>query len=330
MAKEKVTKSILFADISKSTALYEQLGDSKAQKVIAAGIKLLIKAIVRHEGIVVKTIGDEVMSVFDDPSSAMEAAILMQKLMEQLSAKLYHELNRPLNIQIGTHWGTVIHDNTDYFGDAVNVAARVVGLAKERQILATRQATMSLPKNLTEKLRKIGTTNVKGKKQQLEIFEMIWERENVTIMVDTLPEDLPPPDTHCLELTFKGRTLILNENHPSVTAGRHSTNDIIVNDDLISRLHARIELRRGQFILADQSVNGTYLLAKGSKQNYLRQTEYALNDSGFISLGRIVDPQGRNTITFKNLSSDQKNGDQRKLSMSKKFKKFFSFIKFSR
>ncbi|MDH3348155.1 MAG: adenylate/guanylate cyclase domain-containing protein, partial [Desulfobulbaceae bacterium] len=102
MAKEKVTKSILFADISKSTALYEQLGDSKAQKVIAAAIKLMIKAIVRHKGIVVKTIGDEVMSVFDEPISAMEAAILMQKLMEQLSAKLYHELNRPLNIQIGT------------------------------------------------------------------------------------------------------------------------------------------------------------------------------------------------------------------------------------
>ena len=324
MAKEKVTKSILFADISKSTALYEQLGDSKAQKVIAAAIKLLIKAIVRHNGIVVKTIGDEVMSVFDEPISAMEAAILMQKLMEQLSAKLYHELNRPLNIQIGTHWGTVIHDNTDYFGDAVNVAARVVGLAKERQILATRQATLRLPKKLTEKLRKIGTTKVKGKQQQLEIFEMIWERENVTVMVDTLPEDLPPADTHRLELTFNGQTLLLNENHPSITAGRHSTNDIVVNDDLISRLHARIELRRGQFVLADQSVNGTYLLVKGSKQNYLRQTEYALTGSGFISLGRSVDPQGRNTISFTNLSADQNNADN-KLSIIKKIKNLFSF-----
>ena len=322
MTKEKVTKSILFADISKSTQLYEQLGDRKAQQIVAAAVKLLTKAVVRHEGKVVKTIGDEVMCAFDDPVSALQSAILMQKLMEQFSAKLYHELNRPLNIQVGTHWGPVIQDDTDYFGDAVNVAARVIGLAKERQILATRQATTGLPKEMADKLRKIGTAGVKGKQQKLEIFEMVWERENVTIMLDTPPEDLPAPDARCLQLTFKGHTLLLNENHSSITIGRHSTNDIVVNDDLISRLHARVELRGGQFILTDQSVNGTYVLKDGNKQNYLRQTEYSLNGSGYISPGHQVDPGGRNTISYTSISGEEEQ--KAKPSLLGKLKSFFS------
>ena len=68
--------------------------------------------------------------------------------------------------------------------------------------------------------------------------------------------------------------------------GRGPENEFVVPDPMASRVHARIEYRRDQFLLIDQSLNGTYLQMHGMKEVALRRDETLLEKSGIISLGK--------------------------------------------
>lgn len=112
---------ILFADVAGSTKLYETLGDAEALATIGRCLDIMKAVCDDHGGRVVKTIGDETMAVFPLPANAAYAAIAMQT---QISA-LRTSKGAPLAIHAGFHFGPVIDDSTDVFGDAVNVAARL-------------------------------------------------------------------------------------------------------------------------------------------------------------------------------------------------------------
>jgi len=80
--------------------------------------------------------------------------------------------------------------------------------------------------------------------------------------------------------------------------GRQSHNDVIVNDNRVSRTHARIEYRRGKFVLVDQSSNGTFALIQGKKSISLKRDEATLLGNGIIALGREPDPDSPEIIRF--------------------------------
>lgn len=127
--------ALLFTDLKASTQLYERVGDLKALALVREHFRRLYEAIDRHEGAVVKTIGDAVMATFIDPKAAVEAAIEMVKAMEGLVG---HE---ELSIKVGIHVGPVVaidsNERLDYFGQTVNVAARVQGLAEGDELVVT-------------------------------------------------------------------------------------------------------------------------------------------------------------------------------------------------
>ena len=285
MPRETDTLAILFADIAKSTHLYEKLGNTVAQDLITTYLALFEKITNYFEGSVIKTIGDEIMSTFPTAQNAVKAAIEMNESIEKMP--LPDNVNiAPPNIYVGIQYGNVIKEDGDVFGDAVNVAARMVALANQRQIITTRETVAELPRELKNSANCIDKTVVKGKSGEMSIFEIVWEQHDVTVMMDDTINSLA---LRCrMELTIGDTVVEMDESRPSTTLGRQLHNDIVVKDESVSRSHARIEYNRGKFILIDQSTNGTFVLLQGKKKIHLRRDETPLLGSGIISLGKEI------------------------------------------
>jgi class 3 adenylate cyclase len=131
----KITSlTFLFTDLKSSTELYERVGDIVAYDLVREHFRVLNEIVASEAGAVVKTIGDAVMATFPSPDRALAAALRMRKSV--------HALKKDLLIKIGIHEGpclaVTLNDRLDYFGQTVNIAARVQGLANERAIFATK------------------------------------------------------------------------------------------------------------------------------------------------------------------------------------------------
>ena len=136
----KITSlTFLFTDLKGSTELYDRVGDIIAFDLVRAHFRVLNEIVAAEAGAVVKTIGDAVMATFSTPDRAVAAALRMREAMQDLNNGRNGE---DLLLKIGIHEGpclaVVLNDRQDYFGQTVNIAARVQGLADSRSILATR------------------------------------------------------------------------------------------------------------------------------------------------------------------------------------------------
>jgi class 3 adenylate cyclase len=295
MARRTDIVAILFADIAKSTHIYETLGDKTAKNLIDASLSLLSEVTAKHQGTVIKKIGDEIMCTFPAANDAVDAAIEMHQSLENMPFPESPDYSSP-NIYVGIQFGKVICEDDDVFGDAVNIAARMVSLAKQRQIITTEGTVKLLSDEHQSAARCIDKTTVKGKSGELRIYEVIWEEHDLTVMVTDTPD---APTKKCsLELTYQGQSLRLDENRPSATLGRQRHNDVVVNDSRVSRSHARIEYNRGKFTLIDQSSNGTLIRIKDKKSLLLKREETQLLGDGIIGLGRDVTPDSATAIHF--------------------------------
>src|SRR6266852_1140419 len=135
----KITSlTFLFTDLKGSTELYDRVGDLVAFDLVRAHFRVLNEIVAAEAGAVVKTIGDAVMATFPTPDRAMSAALRMREAMRAFTAAHGHE---DLLLKIGIHEGpclaVVLNDRQDYFGQTVNIASRVQGLAASRSIFAT-------------------------------------------------------------------------------------------------------------------------------------------------------------------------------------------------
>jgi class 3 adenylate cyclase len=287
--------AIVFADISGSTRLYERLGNTTAQKVVDQCLRLLTEVTERYEGSVVKKIGDEIMCTFLTANHAARAASEMQRTVKQ-AVSFGQFQGETISIRVGFHFGAVIPKKGDVFGDAVNVAARVVAQAKAQQILTTRATLDLLDPELRSSTRYIDFVAVKGKQDELEIHEVLWEFSDLTVVPES-PFGRTKQEVH-LHLQFGDKSLDLDQSRPSVKLGRGEENDIIIPDHLASRLHARIELRRDRFVLVDQSLNGTYVRIDGDREVCLRRDEIPLRGSGVICLGRSTEASAEVCVLY--------------------------------
>ncbi|MBI5844737.1 MAG: adenylate/guanylate cyclase domain-containing protein [Deltaproteobacteria bacterium] len=295
MEKRTDILAILFADIAKSTRLYETLGDETAQQVIGRVLARLGDVVAQYRGRVVKTIGDEVMCTFPRAHDAVEAAKAMQEAMDRISFEGLADIPPP-NIYVGLAYGPVISEAGDVYGDAVIMAARMVELAKPRQILTTDSTVAALPPEGRSGATYIDTTTIKGKTGEVRIHEIIWERMDKTVMVDGIMDS--QSFRLRLELRLGKKTLDLDVNRAMITFGRQSHNDFVVDDSRVSRSHAKIEYRRGRFVLIDQSSNGTWVLPVGGKISRLKKEEYPLTGYGVISLGHEPDRDAPDAIHY--------------------------------
>jgi class 3 adenylate cyclase len=135
----KITSlTFLFTDLKGSTALYERVGDLAAFDLVRAHFQALLHIIASEKGAVVKTIGDAVMATFVRPEHAIVAGLRMRAAMDALNAERGTD---DLVVKIGIHEGpclaVMLNERQDYFGQTVNIAARVQGLATSQAIHVT-------------------------------------------------------------------------------------------------------------------------------------------------------------------------------------------------
>lgn len=284
--------AVLFADIAGSTKLYDTLGDARAKILIDECIRLMRDIIGRYAGRVIKTIGDEVMCVLPDADSGHLAATDMQLKISALPA--VSEVKRA--IRVGFHFGPVIEENNDVFGDTVNLAARMSGLAKGMQIITTLATVQQLSPALRGSTRRIAALSVKGKGDDIEVCEVIWQ-DGDDLTAATLPTTAPTVHSK-LYLTHGGQKLTLEQANASVLLGRDATCHVILADRKASRVHARIERRRDKFFVVDQSTNGTFVTFAGEVEIALRREEVMLRGSGRIAFGHSLDDPSDETVEF--------------------------------
>lgn len=283
--------AILFADIAGSTRLYETLGDSEALATITRALDVIRQICEEHGGRVVKTIGDEAMAIFPNAANAAYASIAMQT---QVSAQKTSR-GAPLAIHAGFHFGPVIEEAKDVFGDSVNLAARLTSLAKSGQTLLSADTLAILSPSLRSRTRPQDTHTVRGKQSDVAVFELIWQesREELTAMAPRASFRAA-----ALKLKYGGNEVELGPDVNLFTFGRDAQSDIVVGDKMASRQHARIERRRDKFVLIDHSTNGTFCTVHGENEIELRREEFTLRGRGRISFGHAYAEDPAEAVEF--------------------------------
>jgi class 3 adenylate cyclase len=284
--------AVLFADVAGSTKLYDALGDTQAKQMIDEALTGMKGVTQRHRGRVVKTIGDELMCVFPDAERGFLAATDMQTLVNALVVT--KGVKRM--IRIGFHAGPVIEEKGDVFGDTVNVAARMAGVAKGMQIMTTRTTVDALPPALRASTRQIASLAVKGKADDLAVCEVLWqEGDDLTMAAGS---STAAEIRFELVLRHGAKELVVGAELSTVMIGRDAACDVVVAEPKASRQHARIERRRDKFFLTDQSTNGTYVTFTGEAEMVLRREEAMLRRSGRIVFGHSGAEPGGDSVEF--------------------------------
>lgn len=286
------TCAVLFVDVTGSTRLYEDLGDEQAHARIHHRLRRLERAAAVFGGRVVKHLGDGLMCAFTDANAAVRAAGAMQL------AVMKQNRGSALGIHVGCHYGPVLDTAGDLYGDSVNVAARIAGLAKTGQIIVTREVVDRLEEVLRQSVRSLGHATVKGRREPVEILEYVWERESVEELT-IIRQSVSGERASRLRLVCAGRERWFDgAGASSITLGRDAASDVVVGDREASRRHARIEKRRDKFVLVDQSANGTYVAMADETERCLRREELILRARGRIALGRPTTDTNATVLEF--------------------------------
>lgn len=290
--------TILFADIADSTRLYDTFGDFKARELISDCLSHLQELILDNDGTVVKTIGDEVLCTFPTPDHAAETA---RQMHEELSFDATM-IQANIHLRIGFHHGDVICEPDDVFGDAVNVAARMVALAKVDQIITNKETLALMKMALKRRARMVDRTRVRGKDDVMEIHELIWGKPEQMTMSNSFTEEMIASltsDKDFLQIRHLQQRMLVDQERPILTMGRGAANHLVINDPLVSRMHARIELQRNRFMLIDQSTNGTFLKPLAAAPLLLRREAIQLEGQGLIGLGQPVGEDDPVAVRFR-------------------------------
>lgn len=280
-------QTILFADVSGSTRLFETKGDVEARRLIALVLDALSVVATQYGGRVIKTIGDEIMCTLPTANDGLWAACDMQRKM----ARDINFVRENLAVRIGLHHGSALEENGDVYGDAVNTAARMASLAKREQIVTT-AATVSGLTGKTPETRGLGRARVSGKLLPIEIVDVVWQEDTSGMTMVQSAIRLGDPQASApggkLILRHRGKLIELTENSEPFMMGREVSNGLVVEADWVSRTHAQIEYKRGHFMITDRSTNATYVCIGQDPELRVHRDELHLRKSGSISMGQAA------------------------------------------
>lgn len=286
--------AVLFADISESTSLYQKLGDVAARNIVNACLTLINGVLTRFDGRLVKTIGDEAMCVFPSADLAVLAASEMQSQVVATRPGNY-----PVAIHVGLHYGPVLVEEDDVFGDTVNVAAYLAAVAAAEQILTTEATEQCLSASLKGCVRPIFHAVLKGSEEESTVFQVLWRTDNLDLTdVNLRSNKIIPSDTGSLLVMLDEERVRVDQWRPSIVIGRSKDCDLVVTDRFSSRRHLSIRLVRTHFYLFDHSINGTFVSLESGEEIHVLRRELLLDGSGQIYVGRGRSEHPPEVITF--------------------------------
>ena len=284
-----VLSTVVFADISGSASLYETLGNERATEAVTQVTQWIGDTVESYGGRVVKKLGDGVLGIFGDASSAVTA---MTAMLRQHQARL-DRWPQPLrmDVRVGVASGEVVDVDGDCYGDAVNVASRLCERAGPAEIWATETAVLLAGSAPDAWYRKLGMMEIRGKTELLMLYQVEW-RENEApdslTMQAALVSSFAPADSILGQIQFSwhGVDMSFTSTDAPVHVGRATDLQLCINDPRVSRLHARIDWRNSGFVLTDMSSFGTWVRFDGSGSPVrLRRDTCILHGTGQIALG---------------------------------------------
>ena len=296
--------TVVFADLTGSTRIFESFGNAKATQVITRLTDWLGKVCVARVGKVAKNLGDGVLMVFAHSTAAVDAVSEMQRLHTE-RLKTWPD-NLKMHLQIGMAQGEVIEQAGDFFGDAVNLASRLSDRSGANQIFASDTVINQLPADTLVRFRSLGAMDIRGRVENCMVHRVEWQSEVLSDFF-TVPAGLGAAAAAMsrqqigtmvlawldVEATFISTDLPIH-------LGRLAEAQFVVNDPRVSRLHAKITWRAGKFYLEDVSSYGTWVKFSGSADVVaLRRQECVLMVSGEIALGAPFEDFSVPTVSFK-------------------------------
>ncbi|HWH84160.1 MAG TPA: adenylate/guanylate cyclase domain-containing protein [Burkholderiaceae bacterium] len=288
-----VERTVLFADLRGSTSMYETLGNSDATAVVTQSVALLAHIVGSHEGRVIKTLGDGLMAMFPVPGPAVAAADEMHESMERIVTPppkrgAARARTVPLKLQIGMACGEVVEVAGDVFGDAVNVAARLLDHAGDNETLVTAKVLAGLPGIEQSRFRSLDKMQLRGRVEPVHVHLLEAVRRFGDTAVTAFGE-FPPVENaepEAIRLVWMDRNRIYAGASLPVVLGRSPQATYIIDDTRVSRSHARIDWHGGTFQITDLSYNGTYVRFDHDPEIVsLRRGTCTLHGSGTIGLG---------------------------------------------
>jgi adenylate cyclase len=294
--------TVVFADLTGSTAMYESLGNTKAVELVTQATQWIGAVCEQYKGRAVKFLGDGVLMVFTDNISAVDYAQELQRLH---SARLQHRNDgMTMMLKVGLARGEVVEQEGDCFGDVVNIASRLSDLAGPEQVLAAAAVIQGITPSPDLRFRNLGPIKIRGRSDTTVVYQIEWQADVSTEML-TVQSDVDPfestrttsPTTiHLVWLDYQAdfRTQDL-----PIYLGRDAEAQFKVNDQRVSRLHAKIDWRGDVFVLEDLSSYGTWVrFDDGSAPVALRRQECVLTGQGELALGASFDDFSVPTVSF--------------------------------
>jgi class 3 adenylate cyclase len=293
---------ILFADLRGSTALYESLGNAQATSVVTEIIRNLVRQVPETGGQVIKTLGDGLMASFPKASNAVAAAVRMQDDLEHLprsAANLQALRNSPrVHLQIAITGGEVVEVGGDCFGDAVNVAARLLDHAGDSESLISRDVFDELPWEVGSRFRHLDKVHLRGRVEPVEVFLLARNKGPDTEVTD-LESRATMNEAQGVQLVWSQRRHNFMRDRMPVILGRSSQCSLKIDDSRVSRTHARIDLMGGALQLTDLSINGTFVRFAGDDEVLsLRRGSCTLHGQGELGLGGSPNDSKVATLRF--------------------------------
>ena len=277
--------TVVFADIVGSTSMFERMGDQAASRFVTQLVGELSQVFEQHSGRVVKLLGDGLFVVFPHESDALAACVSIQK-------RLLEKPIRPggsgalAQLQMGIESGEVVVIDGDCFGDTVNSAARLADLAGAAQILTTQSVWSTLGPMQQSSLRSLGPMHLRGRAEASHVYRVEWQTgrdDEATRMGRSRVSDA---SQWVLALVAGEQTVQIHARSPKISIGRGAGVSLALNDPHVSRMHATLEWRGGQFVLSDASSYGTWVyFGNQDEAVVLRRTECYLVGSGQICPG---------------------------------------------
>jgi class 3 adenylate cyclase len=296
MTKTQTNMAVLFADISDSTELFGAVGDSAAHQIVQAWLEQVTALLPNFAGRLVKTMGDEAMCVFPDADQAVLAASAMQANVTSNPPQ-----GHAIKLHMGLHFGEVMFEDDDIFGNTVNIAAYLTAVALPQQIAITHSTYTMLSAPLKTVTRPVFRTVLKGQTIASTIYQVLWKNENPDLthsFFSIRQAPLLPSDNGGLLLKYMDQVIHLNHLRPKICLGRDIGCDIVIDDRYASREHATIELDGWSFYLVDHSINGTYITFDNRQEVSVMRRDVLLDGGGKISLGRAFQEDPKHVIEF--------------------------------
>lgn len=302
--------TIVFVDLTGSSAAYESLGNELVAGMVSRITRWVARVVQAHGGQTVKFLGDGALLQFPARIQALSAAVYLQQHYAEQLGQMPEGMR--LALRIGLASGSIVELHKDSYGDPVNLAARLCDMAGPHAIWADEsvfdpvpadQPPPTLPTPVPEgvrvlpwgevRRRSLGLIRVPGLTQPRTVFQVLW---NTSVS----PEQLTRPGTLAdvqaslqhgavprLQLRWLDHERVCEAGAEPVRIGRTEDNDLVVGDQRVSREHARIEWQDGAYVLTDVSSYGTVVRfadAAGSEV-LLRRSNCPLHSSGEIALG---------------------------------------------